>query len=123
MGDPPMSTLSLPTVRFTSPAADAVISEGDEVTIALLTQDSDGTGVARVALSIDDRPHQEAVPVISAAVPIFTVEMNWLAHGIGLHALTATAYRLDGTAGPPTTIRILVSPRDISTPTPQPQVG
>lgn len=113
----------LPVIQFLDPPADAVFEEGEEVTIRLLAQDPNGTGVARVALLIDDLLHQEALPVISAAVPVFTVEMNWLASGIGLHALTATAFRLDGTAGPAETIRILVSPRDLSTPTPPPQVG
>ncbi len=123
MDEPGPSLPPLPTVQFLDPQADAVVSEGDEVTIRLLAQDPGGTGVARVALLIDDLPHQEALPVVSAAVPVFTVDMNWLASGIGLHALTATAFRLDGTAGPPTTIRILVGPRDLSTPTPPPQVG
>lgn len=123
VGEPPPPAPSLPTIQFLAPTSDAIISEGDDLTISLLAQDPDGTGVARVSLFIDDVAHQDALPVVSAAVPVFTVEMNWLAQGIGLHALTATAYRLDGTAGPPTTIRILVGPRDSSTPTPQPQVG
>lgn len=123
MDEPAQLPPSVPTIQFLAPPADAIVSEGDEVTIRLLAQDPNGTGVARVTLLIDDLLHQEALPVISAAVPVFTVEMNWLASGVGLHALTATAFRLDGTAGPPTTIRILVGPRSASTPTPQPQVG
>lgn len=119
-------TPSLPSVSFLAPQSDEIYAQGSEVIITLVAQDPNGTGIARVELLVDDTPHQEALPEISAAVPIFTVEMNWLAQGLGLHAMTAIAYRLDGTASPPTTIRLLVAPPS-GEPTPtsgtRPQVG
>lgn len=119
-------TPSLPAISFLAPQMDAVYAQGDEIIITLVAEDRAGTGVARVELLVDDTPHQEALPEVSAAVPVFTVEMNWLAQGLGLHAMTAIAYRLDGTASPPATIRLLVGPAE-GEPAPtdgsRPQVG
>jgi hypothetical protein len=100
----------LPLVRFATPLSGASVAEGEELIIQLIAEDPTGVGVARVELKIDDLPHHEAMPVVSAAVPIFTVDMNWLARGVGLHALAAIAYRPDGTASDPAIIRVLVVP-------------
>jgi hypothetical protein len=35
--------------------------------------------------------------------------MNWLANGVGLHSLQATAFRLDGTASTPVLINVNVT--------------
>ena len=75
--------------------------------IQLLAQDS--VGIARVELRVDDQPHQDGKPVDAAAVPVFTVDMNWLAEGVGLHSLQATAFRLDGTASTPILINVNVT--------------
>jgi hypothetical protein len=98
-----------PTIRFQLPAPDATFREGEEVEILLVAQD-EGAGVARVELLVDDLLHQQGEPVASAAVPVFTVTMNWLAQGIGLHAFSAIAFRADGTASDPAHLRILVAP-------------
>jgi hypothetical protein len=95
-----------PRVEFLFPMDAVAVSAGTDLQIGLLATDS--VGVARVELLVDDLPHQEARPVEQAAVPVFTVDMNWLARGSGLHALTATAYRADGTASDPVIIRINV---------------
>jgi hypothetical protein len=104
---PPTSTPAVPTVSFIIPTNNLSIAEGTDLQIQLLAQDS--VGIARVELRVDDQLHQESQPVESDAVPVFTVEMNWLADGIGLHALQATAFRLDGTASPPTLINVNVT--------------
>ncbi|MDX2162797.1 MAG: Ig-like domain-containing protein [bacterium] len=97
-----------PTVEFLYPADNTSVLSGTDVQIRLLGRDENGTGIARVELSVDDQPHQQGSPVEREAVPVFTVEMNWLAQGEGLHQMTATAYRIDGTASTPVTIRIAV---------------
>ncbi len=66
--------------------------------------------MAKVELRVDDQPLQNASPVESDAVPLFTVEMNWLAEGVGLHILQATAFRLDGTPSNPALINVNVTP-------------
>lgn len=106
---PPLPTPDLPQIEFQAPANNDSISEGTEIEISLVARD-DGIGVGRIELLIDDLPHNEAFPEVSAAVPVFAVNMNWLAAGIGFHSLTAIAYRPDGTAGRPATISILVVP-------------
>ncbi len=98
------------SVRFQSPATDSLIPEQTSLEIILVAEDTAGSGIARVDLLLDDILYQQGTPVDAAAVPIFSVKMNWTAQGLGLHALSATAYREDGTATSPATIRLLVGP-------------
>jgi hypothetical protein len=101
-------TPAVPTIEFQFPANNVAVAEGTDLQIQLLARDA--VGIARVELRVDDQPHQEASPVESVSVPIFTVDMNWLAKGVGFHALQATAYRLDGTASTPILINVNVTP-------------
>jgi hypothetical protein len=101
------ATPDAPTIQFQFPTDGVAVAAGTDLQIGLLAQDS--TGIARVELSVDDVPHQSATPVENAAVPVFTVSMNWLARGIGLHSLTAVAIRADGSASDPATIRVQVT--------------
>lgn len=97
-----------PTVEFLYPLDNTTVLAGTDVQIQVLARDENGSGIARVELLVDDQLHQEGSPVERPSVLVFTVEMNWLAEGDGLHALTATAYREDGTASNPVTIRLSV---------------
>ncbi len=106
----PLPAPDVPSVEFLSPVNGSTVFDGTDLTIELLARDG-GEGVARVQLLLDDLPHQEGTPVEAAAVPTFTVTMNWLAAGTGFHSLTAIAYRPDGTASPPTIISIQVVER------------
>ena len=105
----PLPTPDAPQVEFRAPLNGSTVVEGNELTIELLASDA-GTGVARVELLVDDVSHQEGKPAVSAAVPTFTVVMNWRARGVGLHSLTAVAYREDGRASPPAIIVVSVLP-------------
>lgn len=81
-------------IEFVFPASGVIVPEGEEVLIQLLAQDP--AGVARVQLMVDDLPHLEATPVDAPTVPVFVVDMNWLASRAGLHGMTAVSYRADG---------------------------
>lgn len=109
----------LPTVQFIYPANESTIVEGTDFPIDIVASDN-GVGIARVQLLVDDEPINERGPDVSAAVPVFTVRMNWLAQGVGRHVLTAWAYRPDGTASDPATILVNVLPEngDLSALTP-----
>ena len=96
----------VPHVEFLFPMEGVSVSAGTDLQIGLVATDS--TGIARVELLIDDLPHQEARPVEVPTVPVFTVDLNWLAQGAGVHVLTATAYRSNGTASEPAIIRVNV---------------
>jgi hypothetical protein len=98
------------TVRFQSPDNQTQVYAGQEIPLLLVAEDRTGPGVARVELRVDDRPHQEGTPEVGGAVPVFTVEMRWKASGPGLHALSAVAYRADGTPSDPATILLEVVP-------------
>jgi Bacterial Ig domain len=108
----------IPQVEFQFPANNSVVVEGTDVQIQLLAQDPRGVGVARVELRVDDMFLQEGSPVASAAVTVFTIDMNWLAEGVGGHALSAVAYRPDGTMSEFATIRLQVIAPVEATPTP-----
>ena len=108
---------NIPTIQFQLPENGASIPEGTDLQIQLVAEDALGDGIARVELLVDDLPHQQGRPVISSAVPIFTVNMNWLARGVGLHSVSAVAYRSDGTPSDPAIIRVLVIQED-ATPAP-----
>jgi len=103
----PIPTPNIPTVRFQFPQNNSTVLEGVELDIDLIASDP-GPGVARVELLVDDQRHQEGKPEVSPQVPTFTVKMNWLAQGVGIHSFTAVAYRLDGTASVPVTILVEV---------------
>ncbi len=97
-----------PTIQYLFPTDNTTVLEGTDVQIQLLARDETGAGVARVELNIDDLPHAVGQPVERESVAVFTVDMNWLAQGIGLHALSATSFRADGTPSEIVTIRLAV---------------
>jgi len=107
----PFPTPDVPSIQFQAPANNDNFVEGTDLTIALMAQDA-GVGVARIELLVDDLPYRDASPETSGAVPIFTVNMNWLTEGVGYHSLTAIAYRPDGSASRPETIIIQVTAPD-----------
>jgi uncharacterized protein (DUF58 family) len=81
-------------IEFVVPANNVRIPEGTELIIQLVAQDP--KGVARVQLVVDESPHLEAKPVDQLTVPVFVVDMNWLAEGAGRHSMTAISYLADG---------------------------
>ena len=101
---------NIPEVQFQYPANNSVVVAGTDVQIQLLAEDPRGVGVARVELRVDEMFLQEGTPVASAAVTVFTINMNWLAEGVGLHSLSAVAYRPDGTMSNFATIQLQVIP-------------
>jgi hypothetical protein len=106
----PVPTRDAPIVEFQQPTQGATIVEGSELEILIVARDT-GSGVARVDLRVDDIFHQAGMPQEGITEPIFSVLMNWRAQGVGLHSLTAIAYRDDGTPSDEVTIVIEVLPR------------
>lgn len=98
----------LPQVEILFPANDANVIEGTDLTIDILATDSVDPGIARVELIVDEQLINERGPDVSVAVREFRVEMNWLAQGLGRHAVTVIAYRPDGTQSDPKTIVVNV---------------
>jgi hypothetical protein len=112
----PTLSPDLPAVEFLYPVNNTTVLEGTDLQIRVLAQDvlseDSGGGIARVELLVDDTAHQQGSPVEAETVPVFTVEMNWLAESLGFHSLTAIAFRADGTQSVPQTIRITVIAAD-----------
>lgn len=109
-GEPITPTVPIPIVSFQFPSNNVSIAEGTDLQVQLLAEDV--VGVARIELRVDGQPHQQASPVDSDSVPVFTVDMNWLAEGGGFHVLEATAFRLDGTQSRPALINVNVISQD-----------
>ncbi len=115
--DTPVPTLDAPQVRFAYPENNSSVFEGTDLTLEVAAQDS-GVGISRVELLIDDVPHDQAAPENNTPVPAFVVRFNWLAEGLGKHAITAIAYRADDRPSPPVTIVVDVIPRPEATESP-----
>lgn len=113
---PPTTAPDIPTVQITYPDNDANVIEGTDLTITILANDEDGAGIARVELLVDEMVINERGPDAATSVPVFTVEMNWLAEGLGRHAISAVAYRPDGIPSDPATIVVNVLPADAAGP-------
>jgi hypothetical protein len=115
----PVPTPDLPTVEFLEPPNNSKVFEGVDMSLDIVARDP-GAGVARVELFVDGELINDARPEDSAAVPVLRAEMNWLAEGPGLHALTAIAYRLDGTRSDEALLTVEVVVREAATEDPGP---
>jgi hypothetical protein len=93
----PTATPELPSVEFIFPTNESTIVEGTELDVDIVGRDA-LTGISKIEFFVEGQKINEAVPTESSAVPVFRVTMNWRARGIGYHALSAIAYRPDGTA-------------------------
>lgn len=111
----PFPTPDIPQVRFMFPDNNSSVIEGTDLAVTLLAEDL-GAGIARVELLVDDVKQGEGKPEVAPAVPAFTANVHWVAVGVGLHSLTAIAYRLDGQASAPATLVLNVIPRPTTTP-------
>ncbi len=96
-----------PSVTIRVPANGTSFAEGTRVIIQALGTDS-GPGVSRIDLQIDDRPAGSSVAPIQAGQSAYLANFEWTAQGQGLHSITATAYRQDGTAGAPAVVSVNV---------------
>lgn len=105
----PVPTPDLPTVAIIAPLNNATVVEGFDLTLDIVAQDA-GAGIARIELLIDDFIVDEFRPVERIEEPVFRVETNWVAEGIGRHRLSAIAYRSDGTRSDEFSIVIEVLP-------------
>jgi hypothetical protein len=98
--------LDLPSVRFVEPANNARVLAGTDLTVDLYAQDSIGVermvfyvdGVEMNTVEAEDLPNQQQARVY----------MNWVADGLGLHILSAVAYRADGVQSDETYITVEV---------------
>ncbi|MCS6835924.1 MAG: Ig-like domain-containing protein [Anaerolineae bacterium] len=115
-GAPPAPpTPDLPRVQILSPANNQLVYEGADFDLDIVAQD-ESLGIARVELWVDGVLVNSASPSEATSVAVFRVMMNWLARGVGLHALEAVAYRPDGTRSDSALLTLEV----IARPTPGP---
>jgi len=94
----PVATPNIPRVQFIEPQSGDRMVEGFDLTIDVVGQDDmPGAGIAKIELYLDGQLIREATPEDNIPTAVFRAEMNWFAEGVGLHALSAIAYRRDGT--------------------------
>jgi len=111
----PLPTPDIPRVRFVFPDNNSNVLEGTDLAVELLAEDS-GAGVAKVQLVVDEVLQGEGKPEIAPAVPAFSAKIHWTATGVGMHSLTAIAYRADGTGSDTVTLIVSVIPRPTASP-------
>lgn len=107
----PAPTPDIPTIEFLSPPNNSQVFEGFNLLLDIVAQDA-GDGVAKVEFFVDGELVNEAAPEEANSVPIFRVEMNWVAQREGLHVLEAVAYREDNTRSDPAILNIQVVLRE-----------
>ncbi len=113
--DTPFPTPDIPRIRFVFPDNNSSVLDGTDLAVELLAEDS-GTGIAKVQLIVDDVLQGEGKPEVSSSVPAFSVKIHWMANGIGLHSLTAIAFREDGRTSDAATLVLLVIQRPTAAP-------
>ena len=113
--DTPFPTPDIPRIRFMFPDNNSSVLEGTDLAVELVAEDSGG-GIAKVQLAVDDVLQGEGKPEVAPSVPAFSAKIHWVAKGIGLHSLTATAFRENGQASAPATLVLLVIQRPTAAP-------
>jgi hypothetical protein len=106
----PIPTPDIPIVEILDPPNNRQIIEGTEFNIDIVARDS-GAGIAKIEVLIDGELINSATPFENIIEPVFRVQMNWLANGVGIHVIEAIAYRQDGQQSDPTLITIEVLPQ------------
>jgi len=92
----PVPTPNIPRVQFIAPPNNSRVVNGTDLTIDLFAQDNH-LGIAKIEFYADGSLIKEASLPNYDVQTDFRVQVNWLASGIGFHALSAIAYRPDGT--------------------------
>lgn len=107
-GMPTPTVGGAPIVQFTAPAPDAVVLEG--VTLVLqVTVMNAGADISRVAFSVDEQPLVEIANPNPEGAWQVAVSAQWVALGEGMHTLSATAFRADGTSSQPASVIVYVT--------------
>jgi uncharacterized protein YraI len=108
VGMPTPTVSGPPVVRFSAPSADAVVLEG--VTLAVQAAVSNaGADIARVVFLADGQVLAELADPNPDGAFQFSASAEWAASGEGAHTLTVTAFRADGSASEPVSLRIFVT--------------
>lgn len=102
-------TPDLPRVEFIFPENNATVFEGTDLTVDLVARD-ETQGVATIVFFVDGNEVQTGDQP-DGGIDVFRVNMNWVAEGVGVHSLSAIAYRPDGTPSDETTILVEVVAR------------
>ena len=113
--DTPFPTPDVPRVRFMFPDNNSNVLEGTDLAVELLAEDG-GSGISKIQLAVDDVLQGEGKPEIAPSVPAFSAKIHWIAKGIGMHSLTAVAFRASGQSSDSTTLVLNVIARPETTP-------
>lgn len=103
---PPVAA-TLPTVAIGAPLPGATLPLGVEAQVLLSA--SDATGVSRIDLLVDGVVVDTFTTANPAGEPQVAAQLGWTPNTPGAHALTATAYRPDGTASAPAVVAVAVA--------------
>jgi hypothetical protein len=111
----PVPTPDVPVVEFLFPPNNSTVLEGTDLTLDIVARDT-SIGVSRLEVYLNGVLLREVELADYTVEPVYRVQVNWLADGAGLHALTAVAFRPDGTPSDEGRITLEVVPRPTPTP-------
>ena len=99
-------TPDIPRVNFLYPQDNSLVVEGSELRIDIVAQDS--VGIQKIEVRLNGQLLIPPTWPETGPAPVYRLETNWIATGIGRHVLSAIAYRSDGTRSDETIIEIEV---------------
>jgi hypothetical protein len=111
----PVATPDVPVVEFLYPPNNSTVLEGTDLTLDIVARDT-SIGVSRLEVYLNDVLLREVELADYTVEPVYRIQVNWLADGAGLHALTAIAFRPDGTRSDEGRITLEIVPRPTPTP-------
>lgn len=96
-----------PVVQIASPLPNATFLEGVNVNIQAAVTNA-GADIERVDVSVDDTVLISIPQPNTAGLPVFSVTQAWRAEGTGVHTVSVTAFRADGSSSAPASVSVTV---------------
>lgn len=87
----------IPAVRFVAPANNTRVQEDSLLPIDVYAEDPGQADIVRIEIKLDGFALEDASTPGYQPQPQYRVRTSWRAQGVGLHTLSAVAYRSDGT--------------------------
>lgn len=113
-----------PVVEIAAPLPNSTFLQGVAVNILAAVSNA-GSDIQRVEIRVDEATIADVTSPNASGAPRFSITQTWTPDSAGEYTVTVTAYRADGSASQPATVRINVIeglPTTQPTHTPQPTI-
>ncbi len=113
-----------PVVEIAAPLPNSTFLQGVAVNILAAVSNA-GADIQRVEIRVDEATIADVTSPNASGAPRFSITQTWTPDAAGEYTVTVTAYRADGSASQPATVRVNVIeslPTTQPTDTPQPTI-